>query len=256
MSNTSLLTYFGHHKCATTWIGDILSQVCKIIGLEFVNVNNPSMFDHDLYSFVLKNNIDFLAYINADLKHVKELDNIKGFHVIRDPRDIIISAYFSHLNSHSTVGWPALLAHRERLINTSKDQGIFLEMEFNRNVFENLYDWNYSQPNVLEIKMEDLIQETSNSFVKVFEFLELMEESTQKNRKKIPVRELQAVIFNNRFSIKANGRNTGSEDVKSHYRIGIAGDWINHFNSEHKEYFKKNYHYLLLKLKYEENVDW
>ena len=48
----------------------------------------------------------------------------------------------------------------------------------------------------------------------------------------------------------------GIEDACSHYRKGVAGDWANHFKPQHKEYFKKNYNDVLLKLGYESTLDW
>lgn len=76
------------------------------------------------------------------------------------------------------------------------------------------------------------------------------------NMKTIPGEKLLGIIYRNRFSVKAGKRNVGNEDVRSHYRKGISGDWANHFNSEHKEYFKENYNHVLLKLGYEKKSDW
>ena len=104
-----LLAYFGHHKCATIWISSIVSSVCKKIGLRFFEVNGPPLFDHNLKSFVEGKKIEFLSYTNANIKFVNRLENFTGFHVIRDPRDIIVSAYFSHLHSHPTDIWPELI---------------------------------------------------------------------------------------------------------------------------------------------------
>jgi hypothetical protein len=276
-----LLAYFGHHKCATTWINDINLQICMKIGLKFANVNNPKMFNHDLKSFVSKNKIKFLGYSNAEYKHVKEIIKIKGFHVIRDPRDIAVSAYFSHLNSHPITHWPELLAHRKKLKKVSKGEGLFLDMEFTKNVYEDLFSWNYSQTNVLEIKMEELIQNPYEILVKAYNFLGLIDDTgsvlikhmvfhcfniinriNRKTggifpfRKKIPLEELLYIIYNNRFSKKAEKRNPGEEDSKSHYRKGLAGDWVNHFNPDHKKYFKEKYNDLLINLGYEKNADW
>jgi hypothetical protein len=78
---------------------------------------------------------------------------------------------------------------------------------------------------------------------------------------KIKPRQLSAlevfgIVYDNRFETKANGRRPGNEDVSSHYRKGQAGDWANHFNDEHRRYFKKHFNDLLLKLGYENSPDW
>jgi len=60
----------------------------------------------------------------------------------------------------------------------------------------------------------------------------------------------------NDFKNFTKGRNPGAEDVRHHFRKGLPGDWINHFNNEHKKCFKEKYNDLLIKLQYVENEDW
>ena len=283
MRRENLLAYFGHHKCATQWVKSIIAQVCRSMNLKFVNVHNSEMFNKNLDVFVRENNIDFLSYINADIRFVNDLDNFLGFHLIRDPRDIAVSAYFSHLYSHPTDEWSDLIEHREKLKKVSKEEGLFLEMEFSKGVFENLYDWNYSQQNIMEIKMEELIKSPDETMMKMFSFLKLTKETSSMksmiafmsantintihketrgyfplhiNLEKIPARFVSDVIYRNRFEAKAKGRKPGAENSKSHYRKGISGDWVNHFSAEHCDYFRKNYNDLLIKLGYEKTADW
>ena len=73
---------------------------------------------------------------------------------------------------------------------------------------------------------------------------------------KIPAERLLGIVYENDFSKKAGGRKPGEEDVKSHYRKGIAGDWRNQFNEEHKEFFKDHFNKLVVKLGYETNDRW
>lgn len=285
VKNKPLLAYFGHHKAASSSIVAVLANICAEMGLKRGSYNNPQMFNYDLKNTIVKDNIDFLLYTSVDYNYVKDLEDFKGFHVIRDPRDIVVSAYFSHLHSHPiTKYWPQLVPHREKLQKVSKDEGLFLEMEFRRVPFEKLYNWNYSLPNVLELKMEDLFQDRQNQFTKIFDFLGILNNSYKNsliklnpqiirtiNRTNIktqglmpvkiksnqisPERLLQ-ILEENSFSKKSQGRSQGQENVKSHYRKGVAGDWKNHLKPEHIVYFKDNYNDLLLKLGYESNPDW
>jgi hypothetical protein len=100
-------------------------------------------------------------------------------------------------------------------------------------------------PNVMEIKFEDLIDNSSEKFLKIFYFLGIFD------NEKI----LNAVQKNN-FSVLSGGRKSGQEDYRNHYRKGMAGDWKNHFEKEHIQYFKSNYNDLLIKLGYETSEDW
>ncbi|MBE9192465.1 sulfotransferase domain-containing protein [Gloeocapsopsis crepidinum LEGE 06123] len=275
------LAFFGHHKGATTWIRSVLRKVCSELRLKYAIAGAPNKFDYNLSRFIDQNKIDFLFYVNADYRYVNSLSNFKGFHVVRDPRDIIVSGYFSHRYSHSTENWEKLISHRAQLEKVSKEEGLLLEMEFSRQFLEEMYHWNYNLPNVLELKMEDMIQNPYESFVNIFQFLEVIDDSrsnTQKclkyflskavvrklnkytpfevSCKRILMSRLLEIVYINRFTHKSQGRRLGEEDITSHYRKGVPGDWKNHFNSEHVQFFKANYNDLLLKLGYESCLNW
>lgn len=283
-SSLPLLTYFGHHKAASTWAVSIIKQVCQNAGLKHICVESEKIFDFDLKKFVEREKPDFLSYTNAEFNHIKNLENFKGFHIVRDPRDILVSAYFSHLHSHPTNKWTKLIEHRNKLENTSKDEGLLLEMEFRKNQFDAMYNWDYSSPNVYDVKMEDLLINPYKNFVDIFDFLGIVDESefglkarssqlatmtinrlSQKSKvltpfrfgtNKIPVESLLGIIYKHEFSKLAGGRNLGEENVKSHYRKGVSGDWRNHFKEEHIKLFKEKYNDLLVKLGYEVDSDW
>jgi hypothetical protein len=272
-----LLTFFGHHKCATSWVKAIVAEICNDLSLKFVDVHHPEMFDFDLDGFVTENEVDFLSYSNAEIQYVKDLDNFLGFHMIRDPRDIVVSAYFSHRYSHPTDDWPTLVEHREKLQSVTLDEGLFLEIEFCRQEFEALYNWDYSQQNVLEVKMEDMIASPYETMFQALHHLEIVEENLSLKRKltyllsiaadrinlkskglvpfriprrKLPVDVFLGYVFQNRYSKMSSGRKQGDEDVTNHFRKGVVGDWVNYFSPEHCQYFNQNYGDLITKLGY------
>ena len=88
--------YFGHHKCATGWITNIIKDICKISGWRETVIYDTSVYckDISLRNYLKREKVDFFSYTNADIAQVDSLQDYKGFHVIRDPRDIVVSAYF------------------------------------------------------------------------------------------------------------------------------------------------------------------
>ena len=256
--NDCLFAYFGHHKCASQWIRAIISDVCCLLGLKLVNVSGPGRFNRDLKQFVSEKEMDFLTYTNANDTYVRELENYRGFHVIRDPRDIVVSAYFSHRNSHSTDKWPELIEHRKKLQEVSLEDGLYIEMDKRQKQFDVMARWDYSRSNILELRMEDLIIDPERLFREVFGFLSLFGENggDQPGEKAVSAPELSAIIDNHRFAKKSGGRKPGQENAANHYRKGIAGDWKNYFTPKHIDYFKNKYNGLLVSLGYEQNRDW
>lgn len=174
---------------------------------------------------------------------------LRGFHIVRDPRDVIVSGYFSHLYSHPEEGWNWLKRHRAYLRSLSKHDGIMVEMEFSIRSMANMLTWNYSNPNILEIRFEDIVTNDVAHFAKVFGFLGLFPN-------KITMPQIAATAEKYSFANLSNGRTRGQQNNLSHYRKGQPGDWHNHFDSSHVDYFKRLYNPLLLKLGYENDEDW
>ncbi|MGH2412212.1 MAG: sulfotransferase domain-containing protein [Microcystaceae cyanobacterium] len=283
-NNSSLLCFFGHHKCGTQWIQGILRELCQDMGLKYGHAFNAQIFDCDLETFITHKRIEVFSYTNANYQYVKNLRNFRGFHVIRDPRDIVVSAYFSHLYSHPTDQNTKLEEEKEILQGLSKDEGLFQEIKFNYDVFKAMYEWNYSLENVIEIKMEDIMRNPYSVFVDIFRFLGIVSESRPKfnerwsyllaltalrsqqlllkktllqfRLKTIPYERILGIVYENEFAKKSRGRKPGQENTTSHYRKGVAGDWQNHFTQEHIDFFKSQYNDLLIKLGYEQDDNW
>ena len=71
----------------------------------------------------------------------------------------------------------------------------------------------------------------------------------------IAPKDLEEKILRVRFK-QITGRERGKEDVRNHFRKGIAGDWKNHFTPRIKERFKDLYGEKLIRAGYEKNNDW
>lgn len=275
---------YGHHKCATMSLNTISDAVCKRLGLQFKAIYNESQFDRDLHGYVAKQNIDFLSYGNADLQFVENLPDHRGFHIIRDPRDIVISAYFSHRNSHATEAWSDLEPHRQKLKSLDIESGIAEEIRFRQRSLQHMQSWDYEQTNILEVKFEDLISRHYETLLTVFDHLQLLSHDDYRffsrpgglyrelmafaksslnvklprltNLRELPAAEFLTVVWRNRFEARTRGRSPGDEDVHNHYRSGRRGDWKNHFTDAHKGLFKELYPGLVPGLGYDDSDNW
>lgn len=295
LNEKPVLAFLGHHKAATTWMLRVINAICLETGLRHEHFHSVKMFDFDLSETIKDHKLDFFSYTNAEFKQVKPLlDKIRGYHLIRDPRDVVVSAYFSHLYSHSTRVWPELSEHRQELQSLSKEDGLLLTIESidsiqldgaNLNALKSLSDWDYSCPNILTIRFEDLIVNPYNLILDIVDFLGILDDSKDvsylntfsmtKNlarrlinqligsaisfsneESKINPHKLLSIVYLNDFKNITKGRKPGTEDVKHHFRKGQPGDWRNHFTEEHKKLFKEKYQELLVKLKYVENDEW
>lgn len=274
--------YFGHHKAATTFISQsVVQEVCRSIGMRWSLVNKPADFDYNLTKHLRNNRIDFLNYVNADDALVQKIDiPFVGFHVIRDPRDVIVSAYYSHRNSHSVKGWPELFDHRAKLRNENLEDGLLRELEFTLDLITDgtllhpltsMSNWDYTRDNILELRYEDMVGRSKDFFIEVFDFLDLVKSRRFELSSKIVNRllpgqhrklpciqksKLLPILDKISFSSVAGGRHLGAEDNQSHYRKGIPGEWKAQFTDKVKARFKHVYPGLVSHLGYEIDEDW
>jgi hypothetical protein len=263
------------------------------MGLNYKVVNQTENFamDGSLQAHVDHHRVHFLSYANANIQHADQLAFHRGVHVVRDPRDMLVSGYFSHKNTHDTSEWPALIRHRDKLQQLSKEEGLMLEMEFSRPFFEDMLTWNYEQENVLELRMEDVTANPVDHFLAISDFLGILDERTLSRTQKLlyslmahsnrlnhrgrrfmpgrlpvfptPRRQFHALppemvkMIVERWTFeRLTGRKKGQEDRGNHLRKGIPGDWKNHFTADHVTAFKQKYNDLILKLGYETSPDW
>lgn len=287
-SNRPILAYFGHHKCASTYALRVVADICRCMGMRHLHYHSPKMWGYPshgtaLDEFALENGLDFVSFINADPRYVGDISNYVGFHLIRDPRDIAVSAYFSHKNSHSADEWPELRVFRKELTSLPEDAGLMESIKFTARLatdgwdiepFRALMNWDYSRDNIMEIKFEDMVMDPYQVLLDAFKFMKMTRDSDSgflslleyyarsknflRNPRAATIPEWMVLlkIHGRRFTKATKGRARGISDVTSHYRKGIPGDWKNHFTSEHKAYFKREYNDLLIKLGYEKDDKW
>ena len=99
-----------------------------------------------------------------------------------NPLDILVSAYYSHRYSHPTEGWPDLSEHRRVLAGLDKTAGLALEFAYmfaHNFQFSNkpgvvppfaAYErWDWDDPRILTVRMEDLTQTPDIVFARMFE---------------------------------------------------------------------------------------
>jgi hypothetical protein len=139
------------------------------------------------------------------------------------------------------------MSYQEYLKSLDRENGIIAEIErFAGFDFKHMIEWNYNNPQIIEIKYEDIIQNEQKVFYEIFKHYGFSEKAIEVSLK-----------IAERYSFKnVAKRNTGEINNKSHLRSGRSGEWKDYFNEHHKTFFKQVLGDALIKLGYETNNDW
>ena len=153
----------------------------------------------------------------------------RAFYVLRDPRDLVVSSYFSNRDSHAPMG--DVLELRKALQEKPKKEGLIFLIEdmARKGRFKSLQSWVHAPASeqVRLFRYEDLTGERQ------------AEEMTTLMRHcgiHIPPGDLATLL--SRYSFTRMNNRQGSGTV-SHYRKGEPGDWRNHFDDDVQEAFAK-----------------
>ena len=164
--------------------------------------------------------------------------------VMRDPRDLIVSNYFSRKYSHALN--PRIQPLRERLLACDdEEQGLDIVLAWleDDGIFDVLDSWMMCDDSrVLVLRYEDLVdgRRGSEAVARMFAHLQIA----------LPAELFASLMDDYRFERLSGGRRPGQEDIHGHLRKGIGGDWKNHFGPALERRFNERYEGLLGRLGY------
>ena len=178
--------------------------------------------------------------------------------VIRDGRDIAVSYYHHMLLGNEKIPKRITTANRKKLgfknpedVKANLPEFIrYLNEDytrrFNRHRWHDFVESYSKEQDVLMVKYEDMLADTSSVLIKCLEFL---------GEKEVDNERLGLTI--EKYSFKRQSqREAGEENKKSFLRKGISGDWKNYFTPEAVNVFKQYSGECLLELGYETSANW
>lgn len=236
-----LLVHCGHHKIGTLWFHNVLRAVCDEFGLRYQKDKQPALRpDTDVFH-QSHSNFDFTG-----------LGDYRGSHIIRDLRDVVISGYCYHLWTPEEWAhrreerWQGM-SYQELLRSVDQEAGLHIEIDrFVEMNLPNFTSWNYDDPNIVEIRYEDLLADEVGGFRRIFKKYGFREDAGEK-----------AVALARRYTFsRVSKRQVGAVKRGDHLRSGRPGEWKTLFDDKHRTHFKERLGETLIDLGYADDLDW
>jgi hypothetical protein len=228
-----------HYKSGSQWVYAVLNEVSdqRIIKPEVAahHVTKRPVVSGGVYPCVYLTREELFA---CDLPK-----NIRIFIIIRDLRDTLVSQYFSVKHSHPMMD--SLQEQLRDMLNSVDISDGLIHMMKRRLKTSAEIQKSWIHSDHLLVRYEDLNSDEHSCFRKIISYCDM----------EIPEKALKDAVEKHSFEKRA-GRKPGEEDVASHHRKGIIGDWRNYFDSRVTEEFKRRYGDALVETGYEKDQNW
>ncbi|MEM7454539.1 MAG: sulfotransferase domain-containing protein [Planctomycetota bacterium] len=242
--DSRLIFHGTYHKMGTVWMMRVLQRVADMYGLKMQKCNHVGD--------KLEPGTG-LVFANHSQLDPGELGDFVGSHLIRDPRDVIVSGYFYHLwtdEAWAHEPWPEYEGRSYQQILNSVDQhaGIAAEIDrFAKYVDDySMRQWNYADPRIIELRYEDLIADEPAVFERLFRHYGFHDKAVRKC-----VKAAQEFSFE-----RVTARKQGQASEKQHLRSGQPGQWRDVLSTEHCESIRVLFGDLLVMTGYELELNW
>jgi len=222
-------------KTASQWIRNVLSatDVYRYSGLlAYAYEQHEGRDDRALQvrmfdrPFPLRKIVSPLYINHESFDQLPKPANYRAFFVVRDPRDLVVSHFFSSKFSH--VENPGVLDERARLEGLSDAEGMAVHMQYmaERGIFTALQSWAHhgtTDERIRLFRFEDLVGSDQLGWM-----MQLMSHCDIA----IPQEKLEPILARLSFARLSGGRKPGEENTHHKYRSGKAGDWKKYFSED------------------------
>lgn len=242
------------HKCASTWFRDFFRDELMLKALPGARCHYEMDLKHRIYEDYCKQTMVTLPD-NAVITNIycdrtsfdamPKPDEFRAFYMMRDPRELIVSSYWSWRVNH-----PGGHGNRKLLNDMLEEDGLLWtvrELDERLGVFRAMRSWVDPElhKQIAYVKFEDFFDARYYVFavMGLLDYLGatgLHKEIIHDGSDIFPGSPQFADLLKRfSFPILSGGRLPGQEDKTSHYRRGQTGSWREMPDSVLKDFYKR-----------------
>ncbi len=232
-SDPTFYTYTGLGLCSHTEWRKMLIGSCFDSSLPLLELSAQLYAGHEITVPLPKRTVGTSLYIGyKTYKEIPKPASSRAFFILRDPRDIVVSWYFSTKHSHALS--ESILKFRNDLDNLSLNEGLIYSIDRINDfgLFLGQRSWMEvpeSEKDVKVFRYEDFALNNKKFLKDLFDYLHIV----------MPENIFNDLYNRHKFKVYSKGRDQGTEDVKSHYRKGQPGEWIELFDESIYSHFTR-----------------
>jgi hypothetical protein len=228
-SNKKSIIHFSINKAATQYVKNILTRSAKDNDIIHVGIHEYAFY-HDMpfldklskkeveeqYAYLFKEKGFLYSVFGGYIEGIQNIESYKIILVIRDPRDILVSMYFSKIFIHEVPIQESgkrevFLMSREEASKMTIDEYVLKEKEGVKAIFKRYDDLLISKyPNLYLTRYEDMLTDFPLWLKNILAYCEL---------------EIDSSLFSS-FVTNQKKKNSKSEDIYKHDRKGVHGDFM------------------------------
>lgn len=243
-----------HHKTGTVWMRRTFHKFATAEGIPVIRVGRKFSQD-ELPETGPALLVNWASTFPHDLL---DRDDVRAFHMIRDPRDVLISGARYHLTAKTgNEKWLARprpqfdgLSYQEK-INTLDTRSGQLQFEMHNKHKESLDEmlgWPYGHRNVVDVRYEDMINDTDgNLFRQAIKTMDV--DGFDKER-------LQEFYWTHSIFGGLQEAENLKGNVKSHIKSGRIAQWRDGLPPQIAKEYSDAYGEALVTLGYENDQAW
>ena len=217
LGKSDLMFVGTHHKVMTTYFSAVLKLLTQGLNIPYSQVNWDPPKKGARMVLAMHSHIDAKAH-----------GRYRGVHILRDPRDMIVSGY--HYHKWTNEAWALKPdatgeSYQEKLNRLPTEEGLFAEIERFCDDYEaGLTAWDPRDPDILELKFEDLMgPEKTALYEQAFRHL-----GFEGGELKLAVDLMVAFEAANR-----SGKKKGDVAKRAHIRSAASGQWAKELSPAH-----------------------
>ena len=249
-----LLCIGTHHKTGTVWMRRVWRELAQTLDLPFIGIHRPGIWREKVPTTGRAVIVNWGGKFAPDLW---EQEDARFMHVIRDPRDVLLSGARYHDSTNApTEKWlykpradldgRSYQQHMQSLPHQN-DKLMFEMGEMHLKTLNEMRSWPYGHERAFDIRYEDLIVDTDCALLK--KALSFMGMSAAEI-------EAGAKIFYDNSIFGGLAANPSEGRTKTHVKSGKPAQWITKLPETVAERYLQAHGQDLIALGYEEDGSW